>query len=411
MGPIRSQLNSKTVILDAFTKGDLKKFRWEGREVVIPLRKSRNYSGVKAVAENGQLPTPGNQGYVDLKVPMKFLEGRIQLSAQVMKASRTDKGAFAQAMRTEQQGLVDDLARQRNRILCGYGAGTLALAAAGATSTSMALINPGGVAGTTNAARFIKAGMILAVYDTTGATLNFVDTVSSITDANTIVFASSHTWVQNAVVTLGQSNAGATADGSYGLEPMGILGLVDSTTYVSSLHNIDRSQAANSFFRSNILSSVGTLSMDIIQRGIDNTEEVSGEVLNAWFAHSSVRREVLKLTDSDRRYAGADLRSPDPGTKAGLFKEDLPLVGLGVKVVKDFAYGTLIGCNKEHLIWLPEVEGEWADDDGTVLFRVSNVDAYEARYRLFENFTTDKGNSHVRFDGVTATVTSGVFAD
>lgn len=404
-------MNSKTVILDAFTKGDLKKYRWEGREVVIPLRNARNYTGVKAVAEGGQLPTPGYQGYIDLKIPMKFLEGRIQLTAQVMKASRTDRGAFAQAMRTEQQGLVDDLARQRNRILCGYGAGTLALCGSGNTSATMALINPGGVAGTINAARFIKVGMILAVYDTTGATLNFVDTVASITDSNTIVFANSHTFVTNAIVTLGQANAGATADGSFGLEPMGILGIVDSTTYVSSIDGIDRSQAANAFFRSNILSSVGTISMDLIQRGIDNTEEVSGEVLNAWFAHSSVRREILKLTDADRRYTDARLLSPDPGTKAGLFKEDLPLVGLGVRVVKDFPYGTLIGANKEHLLWLPETEGEWADDDGTVLFRVPNVDAYEARYRLFENFCSDKGNSHVRMDGITATVTSAVYAD
>jgi len=411
LGPIRSQLNSKTVMLDAFTKGDVKKYQWEGKEVVIPLRNSRNYTGVLATAEGGQLPTPGFQGYIDLKVPMRFIHGRIQLTAQVMKASRSNKGAFAQAMRTEQQGLVDDLSRQRNRMLCGYGAGTLALAASSTTSTSMALINPGGVAGTVNAARFIKAGNILAVYDTTGATLNFVDTVASITDANTIVFASSHTWVANAIVTLASANAGATAAGSFALEPMGILGIVDSTTYVSSIDGIDRSQAANAFFRSTILSSVGTISMDIIQRGIDNTEEFSGEVINGWFAHSSVRREILKLTDADRRYTDAFLKSPDPGTKAGLFKEDLPLVGLGVRVVKDFAYGTLIGVNKEHLHWLPETEGEWADDDGTVLFRVPNVDAYEARYRLFENFCSDKGNAHLRMDGITATVTSGVFSD
>lgn len=409
IGPIRSQLNSKTVLLDAFTKGDIKKYRWEGREVVIPMRTGRNYSGVKAVAEGGQLPTPGYQAYKDLKIPMCFVEGRIQLTAQVMKASQSDKGAFAQAMRTEQQGLVDDLARQRNRYLCGAGTGILAVVSATATSATVTVKNPGGVVGTTNPVRFIKTGMIVA-NDTAGV-INWVDTVATVASSSTFTTTSSHTSTVGDNITLGQANAGSTADGSNGLEPMGVLGLVDSTTYVSTIFGIDRSNSANAFFRSNILPSVGTLSMDLIQRGIDNTEEVSGEVIDGWYSHQSVRREVLKLTDADRRYTDAFLKSPDPGTKAGQFKEDLPLVGMGVKVVKDFAYGTLMGVNKDHMIWLPETEGEWADDDGTVLFRVPNVDAYEARYRLFENFACDKGNANVRYDGITATVTDAVYSD
>jgi hypothetical protein len=46
-----------------------------------------------------------------------------------------------------------------------------------------------------------------------------------------------------------------------------------------------------------------------------------------------------------------------------------------------------------------------------VLLRVANVDAYEARFRVSENFATDKRNSHVMYEGVTVNVTSGVTAD
>ena len=124
-GPIRDQLNEKTRLLDLFTKGDVEQMEWEGRQVVFSLRKSRN-SGVKATAEGGLLPVAGKQGYANLKVPMRFIEGRIELTTQVMKASRSDKGSFARAMDSEQKGLVEDLTRQRNRMLAYFGVGTLA---------------------------------------------------------------------------------------------------------------------------------------------------------------------------------------------------------------------------------------------------------------------------------------------
>jgi hypothetical protein len=147
--------------------------------------------------------------------------------------------------------------------------------------------------------------------------------------------------------------------------------------------------------------------MDVLQRGIDNGEEVSGEVIDQFIAHASVRREVLKIQDADRRYTTDKMR-PDIGTEAGAFKTDLSIATIPCKVDKDFAYGTLVGVVKDHLFWIPEVEGEWADEDGSILFRVQNVDAYEARFRVFENFLSDRGNAHVRWDGINATVTSGI---
>lgn len=412
IGPIREELNQKTNLLDFFTESDVTQYEWQGRRLVFALHSSRNYSGVKAVAESGGLPVAGQQGTTNLFIPIKSWEGRIQLTAQVMKASRSDKGAFTRAMDLEQKGLVNDLARQRNRALAGYGSGILATISAGAASATQSLKNPGGVAGTTNPSRFIKIGMLLAISDPTGVTIRGVQTVVSVT-TSTVTFDASITTTTDDIVTIGTTSLGSNED-SFNDEPMGVLGIVDSTTYVTTIFGLNRSLAANAFFRSNILSSVGTISEDVLQRGTDNTEEVSGELIDHYVAHSSVRREMLKLTAADRRYnvaPGATPESFDAGSKVGQFKKDLPFNGTPVRLDKDFAYGTLVGVNKAHLQWTPETKGEWADDDGTVLFRRPNQDAYEARYRLFENFMSDKGNAHVRFDGITATVTSGVFAD
>lgn len=408
-GPIRNQLNEKTRLLDLFTKGDIEQYEWEGRQVVLSLRKARN-AGVKATSEGGGLPVAGKQGYAKMLIPMRFIQGRIELTAQVMKASRSDKGSFARAMDSEQKGLVDDLARQRNRMLAYFGSGTLATISSGANSATQQLANPGGVSGTVNVTRFAKAGMLVAITDSTGATIRAVQTILSVSEPNIVLDASVNTTTGD-LVSLG-TNSLSVNESSFNLEPMGVLGIADSTTYVSNVFGIDRSQAANQFFRSTVMASVGLINGDILQRGIDNAEEVSGEVIDQFICHVSVRREILKLTEADRRYQGSSsAQNFDAGTKAGAFKKEYSFNDIPVKVDKDFAYGTLVGANKGHLFWIPEVEGEWADEDGTVLFRVQNKDNYEARYRVYENFFSDKGDAHVRFDGITATVTSGVYAD
>jgi hypothetical protein len=66
--------NEKTRLLDLFTKGDIEQYEWEGRQVVLSLRKARN-AGVKATSEGGGLPVAGKQGYANLKVPMRLFKG------------------------------------------------------------------------------------------------------------------------------------------------------------------------------------------------------------------------------------------------------------------------------------------------------------------------------------------------
>lgn len=402
---IIDQINQKTRLLDIFTEEDPNEYQFEGRQAIVALHTSRN-SGVKAAGEGGLMPVAGKQGYANLTIPMKYAYGRIELTAQVMKQSKSDKGSFARAMESEQSGLVKDVSRQRNRYLAGFGQGTLAQISSGTASATQSLKAPGGVAGTVNVARFIPPGTMVAVTSSDGNTLRGVQTVNSVTEPN-MVLDGSITTTTGDLVSLG-SNAVAPGESSFNLEPMGILGIIDSTTFVSSIFGLDRSLAANAFFRSNIFSSVGTLSPDLLYRAIDNTEEVSGELITDWLGHYSIRREVLKLSEADRRYAGGTSAiAPDAGSTAA--KKDPTFSDLPLRVDRDLPYGTLFGLSKSNLNWLPLVKGEWADDDGSVLGRVKDKDNYEARFRVFENYFSKKGNAFVRLDGINATVTQGAY--
>lgn len=411
---VREELNQKTNLLDIFTEGDVTQYKWEGRELVVDLHSARNLSGVKYIPENGGLPVAGFQGTVNLKIPITAVYGRIQLTEHVMKASRSDKGAFISAMDLEQKQLANDLARQRNRAVAGYGGGVLAVVTTGANSVTQTLKNPGGVVGTVNPTRFVQVGMIVAITDPTGATIRGTAPITAISTTNgTITFAAPINSTTNDVVSLGTTSLG-TGEGSAvaGTEAMGILGIADATTYVTTIFGLDRSLAANQFFVSNVIGSVGTINEDILQRGVDNTEEVSGTTIDKFVCHVSVRREVIKLTQADRRYAGsAGPENFDAGTKAGAFKKDLTFNGWSFRTDKDMAYGTIVGLNSSHMFWTPEDKGSWMGAEGDpVLLRVANQANYEARYRVFENYFSDQGNALVRYDGITATVSSGVYS-
>jgi hypothetical protein len=390
----------------------LSQYEFQGKQLVFDLHSARDYSGVKYVAEDGGLPVASYQQTTNLNIPIASVFGRIQLSERVMKVSRTDKGAFVRAMDLAQKGIVNDVSRQRNRALAGYGGGVLAVISPGATSATQTVINPGGVVGTTNTVRFIKVGMIVAVTDPTGVTVRGTGTVTAV-GTNTFTMNASLATTTNDVVTLGTNSLGVPED-SFATESMGILGIDDSTTYTSTIFGLNRSLAANAFFRSNVLTSVGVLNQDILQRGCDNTEEISGETIDKFILHQSARREVQKLVTADIRYQVSDsgTHNFDAGSQAGANKKDLSFNGWSFRVDRDFAYGTIAGVNTGHLYWIPLDKGSWSGAEGDpVLLRVSNQAQYEGRYRIDENFMSDRGNSLLRLDGVTVTVTAGVYSD
>ena len=81
--------------------------------------------------------------------------------------------------------------------------------------------------------------------------------------------------------------------------------------------------------------STGAISTDLLQRVSDVVDQKLNGKINLIICHHSTRRLVIQLTDSDRRYMGASLMSPDPATKA--FQQgDIPFGGVPVRALRDF---------------------------------------------------------------------------
>jgi hypothetical protein len=412
-GPrIEEQLSILNVLSDWIDEND--SAEWTGRTVTYPIHVSRN-QGVGATTEGSKLPPAGAQGYATVKISEKFNYGRIMLTGQVIKSSLQNKGAFTRAMESEIKGLVRDLSNDRERQFFGAGDGVLCLVNAAQTSTSNSTFyvdSPFGVTPTTNGARFLNSGMSIAAVGTSGTSVTGTFTVGNTLSTTGSYFIASAvtattTFSDNERLVRYNSDVTAGTTNNLNNEVMGLLGIIDDGTYANTLSNINRTTYP--IFKSTVISSVGTLSLDVIQRGIDATDELGGGNFatdGVFFCHHSVRREYLKLLQADRRYTGAELMAPDGGTKQAALKKggEITYGNRPWRVAKHCPYGTLFGMLKGSVVRYIHVRGEWADEDERIFRNVAGYDAWEAFYRIFDNLHSDRPNECFRLDGITATV-------
>lgn len=415
-GPrIEEQLNVLNVLSDYIEEND--SADWTGRQVIYPIHVTRN-QGVGASAEGARLPPAGAQGYAQVKIPEKYNYGRIQLTGQVIKSSTENKGAFTRAMESELKGLVRDLANDRERQFFGAGNGVLCLVqgtqiCGSTTSYTLNVDSPYGISPTTDGARFLQPGMVCTVLHPTTSAVLGTFTVSTgspfASDGSSVLLqaVSEASLTDNARIVRGNADVAAGTTNNFNNEVTGLLGLFDDGTYVGTLHNIVRSTYP--VFKSPVISNIGNLTLDVIQRLIDASDQLGGGNFGTdgiFFTHHSVRREYLKLLQPDRRYSGADLSKPDGGTKAAALRKggEITYGDRPWRVAKHAPYGTFFGFLKGSVTRYIHVRGEWADEDERVLRNVVGYDMWEAFYRIFDELHTDRPNDGFRGDGVNATV-------
>jgi len=379
---------------------------WSGKQVTFPVKLGRNFSAA-ATAEGAAIHDAGAQTYKDFVVPVKYNHGRIQLTAAVMKASENSKGAFARALGSEIDGLVLDLANYRGRVIHGYGVGPLCLVNTDpSTGTTITVDAPMGVAGSVNGAKYIQPGMFVAFVNPSGPAIRAggartVTTVAADGASFDISAACDAAVADNDWVVIAQSaSASAITSTTTNLEQMGLLGMVDGTTYVSTFHGIDRSTGVGTQLQATVIGSVGALSADVIQRGIDSVYQRSRGKTSHLIMEHATRRAYLVMMENDRRYMNASLMKPDAGSAAAKMG-DLRFGEIPIIADKDCPYGTIFGIEADTFTRWILTEGEWADETGAILRFVANQDTYEAIYRIFDNFSCENGGRNFRLDGIT----------
>ena len=376
---VGEMINHSTPILDRIGK-DYDSV--QGKDFTIPLHYGRN-EGIGARGEGSALPTAGNQSYKASVLPMRYQYGRFQITGQTIKATRNNEGAYRKAVRSEMEGLANDMCDSLSRQLFGDGSGLLATLASSGSGTSTVVVD---------STAKLRVGMpIDIIVKTTGAaTAGLAGTsVATITDGTT--FTISGTLAGSPAATYGVYIAG-----SRDLEMMGLGGIVSATTTVQGLD-----VATYPWWKATVLANSGTnraISDTLLQTAIDTLESNSSGMCTAMYTSFGVRRAYQALLTATKQLVNT--QKLQGGYEAisylGGSHGMIPIIS-----EKDAAANSVFIVDEDELAIHRLADFDWMQEDGSILSRVSGVDAYEAVLYVYQELGTSMRNAHVLLSDIT----------
>ncbi len=377
---IRTVLNDEIAMLKEFEKDS---GSYIGRAVVWPVTMNRN-EGMGAIGDNDDLPTAQNMEDVESRLTAKYEYGRVSVSGPTIATSKNNKGAFAKAMDKEIKGMLAGLKKDINRQLFGDGYGALCQCnGAGSPSTTLIVDN--------DSNRFLRKNMFIDVYTAkTGGSIEVTAQQISAKTGTTQVTIPSSTWSNNSFVFRKNSR---------GKEIMGLRGIIDDGTYRDIIQTISRTSYPD--WKAVVKSNGGVaraLTLDLMQQALDGAGENGGDP-KLIVAHTSVRRSYINLLSPDIRYSPLELRGGFKELKYAGGKDEMPF-----KFDYDAPYGEIFFIDKSSIKLYVLTDFEWASDDGSVLSRVLNKDAWEAFLRYFAELGTDNPGWNAVLRDISATV-------
>lgn len=359
----------------------------EGDKIVAAHHVGRN-AGIGARKEGETLPTPGSQSYARSEYFLYGNYGVGRISTRLMKAIKTNRGAFVNAAKEEMTRIKDDLKREINFQAWGDGTGAIAgVQVDGSADNDFVLDTPverrvynylhigmridvGTVANPTASA---GNRQITAIDRSTGTVT--VDGATFTTGANDIIF-----------------RAGSGGDGANQRVITGLLSIVDNDSTYAGIDPDDVPEWA-----SWVDSVGGVLTEGVIEEAMDEVAQTGGNVPNLLVSTYAIQRKFANDLKADRQFVNPTvLRAGFKGIEISSTTGTMTMTA-----DRDAPDGKVFGLSTGDLTQWEYADWEFLDEDGSVLHLVSGVAAYDFTLeKLHELGTTDR-KSHFRLDGVT----------
>ena len=355
VGPIIEQMNQKCYALDQLER-DSDHIDHTGRRAVIPLHKNRN-RGRKSIADGGTLPSAGAQVYLDAIIPLRYHYAGIELTDQVIEASKSNEGAFIGALESETKGVATDMRKDINRQVFGLGNG--------------ALCPPKGVKKESKEfkleftkesdVQYIQIGDVIDVLvESTGATTNGV--VGAEVTAKKVASTTE--------VTLGTTLAAELAAETYNVYISGnrnneMDGLRNITENERTLHSVNSATAGNAFWKGNTIKAGTSLTAtavageSLFEQLADNVGAMGNGDVEVFLTSRGIRRRLADSYQSQKRFNDAKAVDIHGGYSAIMVNE-IPVVA-----DDDAPKGYAFGFNKSALKWVEQTKPGWLEPPGS----------------------------------------------
>jgi hypothetical protein len=393
LGPVQSQLNNEILVhqLLEVTDEDL-----QGLKAVVPLHNART-GGIGARGELETLPTAGSQGYAQATYDLAYHYGRAQVSGQSIHKSQSSAGAFLQAMKSEIDGLKDDLALDFARQV--YGAGDGVVAKTGTTSASTTVVLADAEAVTKG---FLYINMVIDIGDTSNP--QSVAAARTITDVNP---ATPSITISGAAVTTTGShrifrsgNAGPST--TYALREIdaGIQKLV--STSANSVGGINAASAGNGFWDNSRNTSGGAISLSVLMQEWNKVNAAGAKVgdIKA-ITTPGLTRRLFETNDFKALVQFVNTNE----FKGGFSEISFQANGSPIKLYPDrlAPWGQVLLLDTKRIKMFQPADWDFLSRDGLTVRWVNDIDAYQVALFKYANMGTGRRNTSDVISGLTDT--------
>lgn len=377
---VRKQFNTATVLLSHIER-TAEYIQGDGLYAVIPLRLG-NSEAIGARDEGELLPIAGNTRYNNIHVPIRANYGVIMATGHIIRACKTDSGAFIRAVDSEMVNMFEAFKKDINRQLFSDGTGIIAtVGAAGATNGTNVTIP-------VSSTQYFRVGMSLSIYNgTTDKTPTNPATITAIDDT-----------VGAGTITVGILDASVVSTdkiyrrGSYhatGKEITGLKAIVSATSTFLGL-----APASVPEWKSGTVALPSPyVTNDILvalQSAYTKCEKMA-EIPSFGITTFEIRDFYAQALTSMRRIVNTiDLKY---GYK-GLQFNDIAIVADDQAPVDTFYF-----INSKDLVISHIGEPDWADENGNILEKVAGYDQYTAFMVYTANMSCSRRNSHCAITG------------
>jgi hypothetical protein len=338
-----------------------------------------------AINEEETFRSIDGEDYQQWVVTPKVVVWPIQFSGLVAAAATGGDESFANLVVDALDRARDRLLADENRQFFGYGTGLLGAPNQTCASNATSM--------TVGSVQYFRKNMVVDIYSgstltCTALRISFVDRVNAVLGFTTSLGASVDTTTQ-----IVKQNIRASSPPADGKEMMGLRGIIDDTTDLTTFQGLNASSIYE--WRSRrIAASSANLTSDLLQRLIDDVAiyDPDGEEPDMLIAHRQQRRKYLDLVVPSKRYADGEM---DTGFKKIQFN------GTDLFLDKDCQTDTIYAVRKDKLRRFElEPLGMGRNEGSDVFLRLVNQDVFQAYWRHYANFGTSSRLSHGKIAGL-----------
>lgn len=344
-----------------------------GKDVKKAVRVGIN-GGFGAGSETGDLPTAGENEYVQFVATLKNLYGTIEISDKALRASANSEGAFVNLLNDEMNSLVKSASFNFGRMLFGDGKGRFGKVVA---------VNGNTV--TMSSTKGIVEGMLVSFCTSSGSAIALVqkrkvlsvnrETAEIVLEGNTLSEAvlpvNSQIYVQESIRNE-------------------ITGL-DAIFSENALYGVDRTYSAMQPY---MKSDVGSITENVIQTAIDKIEENSGSQVNFIVCSWGVRRALAEYFKSFKTML------PTMELEGGFHA--MSFNGIPIVADKFCPDGTMYLLNTDDFAFHQLCDWQWLEsEDGKILKQIAGKPVYTATLVKYAELMCDRPAGQGMLSGIT----------